>query len=131
NRLQWRQGDENGCDALHVLDKAHVIIPLVVDGEGLDAARDLVPGEILELRRPPRVDRPERLEVAAHPSQIVLALFALVDLDAVVDGHEARPRAVASLTTALTAEPPWFKSTTMASACFRSLGHLFCVWTTA
>ena len=46
-------------------------------------------GQVLELGRPPGVDRPEGFKVAAQPFQIILPLLPLVDFDAVVDRHEA------------------------------------------
>ena len=83
------QGRQHRRDPLHVLNEAHVIVPLVVDLERLDAARGFMLGNFLDLGGPVGVDRPERLEIASHPFEVGVALHALVDFDAVVDGHEA------------------------------------------
>src|SRR5437667_7756380 len=54
--VRWNSG-ENRRHVLHVLRETHVIIPLVVDFEGLHSARDGMVGKGGKIRVPMRVDR--------------------------------------------------------------------------
>jgi hypothetical protein len=76
--------------AFHVADEPHVIVPFVTDAKRFDAASHRMLGELRELWCPPRINRPKRLEVAAHPLFVVVALLTLVDFNAVVNRHESR-----------------------------------------
>ena len=84
-----RDGREERGHSLHVRTKAHVVVPLVIDGEGLDAARDWMIWQGLELGRPVRVDGPPGLEVTARPLEHVVAWLTLGHLDRVVDADQS------------------------------------------
>jgi hypothetical protein len=66
-----------------------VVVPLIVDAEGLHAAGDRVLGQVLEVGGPVRVDRPVGLEVSADGLEERIALAALGHLDGVVDRADA------------------------------------------
>src|SRR5688500_13498443 len=49
---------EYGRDLLHILAETHVIVPLVIDAERLDAACNRMLRKLGEFRCPVRIDRP-------------------------------------------------------------------------
>src|SRR5690349_10271107 len=80
-RAFGRHGAEERRD-MAVL-KTHVIIPFIVNFEGLDAARDRMFGDLLEVRLPRWIDRPKRLKIAADPVQKFRAAFLGRNFDSV------------------------------------------------
>ena len=84
-----RQVGEDRRHVVRAAQEPHVVVPLVVGGEGLHAAGDLVLGQMLVVGRPVRVHRPVRLEVAAGPFLHVFASLAGGDFDGVVDADQA------------------------------------------
>ena len=84
-----RQVGKDGRNVVRAAQKPHVVVPLVVGGEGFDAASDFVLGQVLVMGRPGWVYRPVRLEVAAGPIRHVFARLAGRDFDGVVDANEA------------------------------------------
>src|SRR5690242_17131849 len=58
---------QNRRHPFHPFPKAHVVVPFVPDLKRMNSARDLVPGQLLKVRHPNRVDRPVGLEITASP----------------------------------------------------------------
>jgi hypothetical protein len=80
---------EDRCYSLQPLSKPHVVVPLVRENERFHSASSRMARVDGQFRLPPWIHRPEWLEVAAKPVEIVVSLFALLDLEALMDRHEA------------------------------------------
>ena len=89
HRVQRRDGAEHRRHALHLRHEAHVVIPFIFRREGLHAVRHRMLAR-LHARLPGRVHRVKRLEEAAHPVEVVLALRADLGLHAIMNRREAR-----------------------------------------
>ena len=84
---QRHVGEDRG-HALEILHEAHVIVPLVVDAEGLHT----VPYWMLlclKVWGPVRVHRPIEITETAHPLEELVARVALDRLGGPVDHHHA------------------------------------------
>ena len=66
-RVRARHSGKNRGYTVHVLPKAHMIIPFVIDRERLDPRADRVVGEQLEICRPMRIDGPIGFEISTNP----------------------------------------------------------------
>ena len=88
HRALGSDGCQDRGDPFHLLAKPHVEVPLVVDREGLDAARDGMIGKLLEVGVPVGIDGPVRLEVAAEPVDEAIADVPFGHLDRVMDADE-------------------------------------------
>ncbi len=82
------QVGQNGGDALKVFPKAHVVIPFVVDREGMNATGDWMVGEVFEVGRPVGIDRPMGLEIAANPFEEMIPGRLSGDFDGVMDADQ-------------------------------------------
>ena len=77
---------EDRRDPLAIRREAHVVIPLIVDGEGLHAPGYRMHWQRFELRRPRRVHAPEHFEIPPGPIEHGKARVPDRDLDPVVGG---------------------------------------------
>ncbi len=88
-RLVVGPGDDDGRDPLHLRPEADVEVPLVGQGERLDAVGDRVAGQAVDIGLPVGVGREPALVVAADPVEELGTALVLGDLDGVVQAHEA------------------------------------------
>jgi len=71
--------------------ETHVIVPFIVNFEGLDTARNWMFGNLLEIRLPRGIDRPKRLEIPADPVQKLRAAFLCRNFHRIMNARESRP----------------------------------------
>ena len=83
-----RNRREDRRHVLHAFQKAHVVIPLVLNLEGLRAARDGMSRKLIKVCGPMRIHRPIGFEVAADPLQEFRATFVCGQLDRVMNATE-------------------------------------------
>ena len=76
---------------MHSFAKAHVKIPFIIGGEGLDTATDGMTWQFFEVRCPVRVDAPIRLAVTAEPVGEFGAAFVFGHFGSPMKGHKAAP----------------------------------------
>ena len=83
-----RNGGQNGRNPLHVIAESHVKIPLIMNREGLHAARDRMMRKLFILGSPGRVHRPIDLKSAAYPIEKFFFAFLFGRLDGVMNANQ-------------------------------------------
>src|SRR4051812_18359049 len=86
--VRRRNRTQNRRDVPHALAEFHVVVPFVVDFEGVNAARDRMIWQSLEIRGPSGIHRPVGQKVTTNPFEKSVAGRALGHFDRVMSAAE-------------------------------------------